>query len=88
MFLILLSGTNKVVNPIQALMVNRLLCMQFEFVKALWFYDKKNSLTNGMLLWVLIQGIYDGHFFTKKDSSDIFYNFKKQVKISFLQFYN
>ena len=51
--------------------------MQFDFVKALWFYDKKNSLTNGILLWVLIEGIHNEHVFTKKDSSDIFHDFKK-----------
>ena len=31
--------------------------MQYETVKVLWEYDKKNSLTNALLLWVLITGI-------------------------------
>ena len=70
---------NKIVNPIQALMVNRLLCMKFESVKVLWLYDKKNCLTNTVLLWVLMNGIVREGVFYNRDSIDVFESLRKQV---------
>ena len=60
----------KVVNPIQALIVNRLFCMQLDFVKALWWYDKKNSLTNALLIWILVKGIIKEGIFGTENSVD------------------
>jgi len=60
----------EVVNPIQVLMVNRLICMQLEFVKLLWSYDKKNSLANALLLWILIDGILKEGIFGSENSVD------------------
>jgi len=53
----------QVFTPIQALMVNRLFNMQLEFVKVLWRYDKRNAMTNGLILWILIKGIIKENIF-------------------------
>ena len=58
-----LSSVPQVFNPIQALMVNRLFNMQLEFVKLLWRYDKRNGLTNGLILWILIKGVLKENIF-------------------------
>ena len=70
---------NKVATPIQALMVNRLICCQFEVVKVLWRYDKKNSLTNALLLWIMVEGILQRKkkMFKRKHSLEDFQKFKK-----------
>ena len=44
-------------------MVNRLFNMQLEFVKILWRYDKRNAMTNGLMLWMLISGILKENIF-------------------------
>jgi len=69
----------KVATPIQALMVNRLICCQFEVVKVLWRYDKKNSLTNALLLWIMVEGILQRKkkMFKRKHSLEDFQKFKK-----------
>ena len=69
----------QMVNPIQALMINRLLCMEFDVVKVLWRYDKKNSLTNALLLWILTEGILKKGIFSRTDSVDEFDNLKRYV---------
>ena len=60
-------------------MINRLLCMQFDIVKVLWRYDKKNSLTNALLLWILTEGILKKGILSRKDSIDEFDNLKRYV---------
>ena len=67
-------------NPIQALIVNRFLCMQLEFLKILWLYDKKNCLTNAVLIWVLIDGVDKEGVFSNRDSFDVFDGLKRQVE--------
>ena len=67
-------------NPIQALMVNRFLCMQFEIVKVLWLYDKKNCFTNIVLIWVLIEGVRKEGIFDNRDSVDRFESLRRQVE--------
>ena len=58
-------------------MVNRLLCLEVEFVNVLWKYDKKNCLTNALLLWMLIEGILREGIFKERHSADFLIRFKK-----------
>ena len=44
--------------------------MQLEFVKLLWCYDKKNSLANALLLWILTDGILKEGIFGSENSVD------------------
>ena len=53
-------------------MVNRLLCMKFKFVKILWRYDKKNSFTNSLLLWIIIKHILDKKIVEDSEVGDKF----------------
>ena len=51
-------------------MVNRLICMQLNFVKLLWRYDKKNAVANALLLWILLKGIFKERIFSRENSFD------------------
>ena len=58
-------------------MVNRLVCMQLKLVEVFWRYDKKNSLANALLLWIITKGIIHENIFGSENSADDLVAFKK-----------
>ena len=60
----------EIISPIQALIINRLFCMQFDFVKMLWKYDKENILVNTVMIWILINGILKEKTFAREYAAD------------------
>ena len=65
-----------VVSPMQALIINRIICLQFEFVKVLWKYDKQNVLVNSVIIWILINGILNKKIFSREAGTDDLNNAK------------
>lgn len=63
-----LDGTPKVeiISPIQALIINRIFHLQFDFVKMLWKYDQGNLLANAIMIWILVDGILKKGIFARE----------------------
>ena len=59
-----------IISPIQALIINRVFCMQLDFVKMLWKYDKENVLVNAVMIWILINGILKEKIFARENATD------------------
>ena len=60
----------EIISPIQALIINRLFCMQLDFVKMLWKFDKENILVNTVMIWILINGILKEKIFARESAAD------------------
>ena len=60
----------EIISPIQALIINRVFCMQFNFVMMLWKYDKENILVNAVTVWILINGILKERIFARESAMD------------------
>ena len=60
----------EIISPIQALIINRLFCMQLDFVKMLWKFDKENILENAVMIWILINGILKEKIFAREYAAD------------------
>ena len=60
----------EIISPIQALIINRLFCMQLDFVKMLWINDKENILVNAIMIWILINGILKEKIFAREYAAD------------------
>ena len=54
-----------IISPVQALIINRVFCMQFDFVKVLWMFDKQNILVNTVMIWILVNGILKQRIFSR-----------------------
>ena len=67
----------EIISPIQALIINRLFCMQLDFVKMLWKYDKENILVNTVMIWILINGILNEKIFARESAADDLVKLKK-----------
>ena len=63
------SPNVRVISPIQALILNRVFCMQFEFVKMLWEFDKQNIIVNAVMIWILVTGILKLKIFARESGS-------------------
>ena len=60
----------EIISPIQALIINRLFCMQLDFVKMLWKYDKEKILVNAVMIWILINGILKEKIFARESAAE------------------
>ena len=58
-----------IISPIQALIMNRVICMQFDFVKVLWELDKQNIMVNTVMIWILIHGISARRIFSRESGT-------------------
>jgi len=62
-------------------MANKLLYRDFEFVKVLWIFERKNALTNALLLWIITNAIIEGRdkIFQRRHSIEDFEEFKRYI---------
>ena len=57
------------ISPVQALIMNRVICMQFDFVKVLWELDKQNIMVNTIMIWILLNGISTRRIFSRESGT-------------------
>ena len=71
-----------ILSPIQALIINRVFCMQLDFVTMLCKYDKDNILVNTVMIWILINGILKEKIFARESASDELVKLKEYFAVS------
>jgi len=47
----------KIINPIQALLINSVLLLDVNAAKLFWHFDQYNPLSNALLIFTLLKGI-------------------------------
>ena len=47
----------KVINPVQALLINSVLYLDVNAAKLFWHFDQYNPLSNALLVYTLLNGI-------------------------------